>query len=38
MTQKLNAKALALALGIMWSLGVLFLSIDMYINSSDDLL
>jgi len=27
MNQKLNVKALALALGIMWSLGVLFLSI-----------
>jgi hypothetical protein len=27
MTQKLNAKALALALGIMWSLGILIMSI-----------
>ena len=27
MTQKLNKKALALALGLMWSLGVLFMSV-----------
>ena len=34
MIQKLNAKALSLALGIMWSLGVLFLSITALISES----
>ncbi|MDC9726847.1 MAG: bacteriophage holin [Candidatus Thioglobus sp.] len=34
MTQKLDTKAVALALGIMWSLGVFFMSITAIVTQS----